>query len=271
MKEFTLVDDLDHPVAVVFSSPQNATSVAVLSHGFGSNKDTTLFVDLQSTLNKCGIAVLRYDYFGHGPEYVTGGGFQVRRDITLTKAVASLRRVVRYCHDEGFLRVALVGSSFGGLLSLVVASQTPNLSALCLRSPVTDPLELWQKRVNDVDLRGWKERGVFQFTGLGELLELNYEFWEDINRYHVLDDAQKIRCPSFVVHGDSDTTVAISHSLALAKILGIDVRVIAGADHRYTSPLHYEEMRAAVAEFLVTQLNNSPRAIPCPEPEKSLV
>lgn len=49
-------------------------------------------------------------------------------------------QAVEFIKQSGHQKIGLVGSSFGGMASIMAASKTPDLSVLALKSPVSDYL-----------------------------------------------------------------------------------------------------------------------------------
>ena len=228
----------------VLSVPPNAKTITILSHGFASSKESQFYKDLEQELNRLGIGTLRYDYYAHGerPEKI--------EDFTLTQAVKTLEDAIAYTRSKGKYDIALLGSSFGGVLSLVVASNDPDIKFLVLKSPVTELKSFWKKRVGEQGLRKWKQEGILHYDALGEKYDLKYGFWEDFQSYDTLDLATKINCPTFIIHGASDSVVPIKQSRDLAKILGTKVKVIEGAGHGYNGPGQYQQMKQEIIDFL---------------------
>ena len=72
MEEVTFLDSKENQILGTISMPEKAESVVIMSHGFTSNKDSKLYVELQNELNKLGIGILRYNYFGRGQPYCKG-------------------------------------------------------------------------------------------------------------------------------------------------------------------------------------------------------
>ena len=250
-----ILDSMDNKVSGILSVPEGASSVVVMSHGLTSSKNSELYKQFQSELNDGRIGTLRYDYYGHGPAYgFSGTGHGVKDDITLSKAVESLRAMVRHIREREDYKIGLLGASFGGLISLVFASQDQNIKALALKSPVTEPIEFWRERIRKKfgkdGLNQWEANGTMHYKDRVEDYDLKYGFWEDLQGYDTLRDARNISCPTLIVHGDSDTYVPISQSFALARVLGKDVKIVKGADHDYSEPGQYSEMKKLIKDFI---------------------
>jgi uncharacterized protein len=254
MEEVKFRDSLGNPVIGTLSIPEHARSVVVISHGFSSSKESRLYPQLESELNALGIGTLRYDYYGHGRAYSQGRKYGVTSDVTLSKCVESLRAAVEYVRLRGDYEVGLFGNSFGGLLSIIVASEDPEIKALVLKSPVTEPKELWSRRLGEKRMREWKETGIIHFNEVGENFELDYGFWLDLQKYDSLDLAQLISCPILIVHGTRDSVVPLSHSQILAEITNAKLKTIKGADHDYADPKEYLSMKRFIVDFFKRRL-----------------
>ena len=250
MEEVTFTDSNGNNFVGTLSIPKQAESITIISHGFTSSKKSKLYVELQDKLNKANIGTLRFDFYGHGKLYCKNSKYKVTKDTTLSKAVESLKAAVKFARSQGDYNICLIGSSFGGLISLIVASQDSNINALALKSPVTEPISFWKRRVEEGGLAKWKKEGILHYNEHGEEFELDYAFWEDLNEYDTFKMAENISCPVLLVHGDSDTVVPIAQSKELAKIIGIKIKIIKGANHGYKSLEQYSEMQNLIVDFI---------------------
>jgi uncharacterized protein len=251
MEEVSFKDSKGNQIIGNLVIPKEAKSVVIISHGFTSNKDKRLYVELQNELTKAGIGTLRYEYYGHGPVYCKDSKYTVAKDITLTKCVDSLKTAISFVRSKGDYNISLMGSSFGGLISLIAASQDSKIQALVLKSSVTEPIEFWKERLDNDIIEKWKQDGVMHYNKRGENLELNYEFWEDLLNYNTFKMAINITCPVLMIHGDSDTVVPIKQSQDLAKIVKTEVNVVKGANHGYATTKQYNEMKKLITDFLI--------------------
>ncbi len=256
MQNIELDDSYGNPVQAILSIPEKAGSIAIMSHGFTSHKNSKLYRDLEGPLNCMGIGTVRYDYFGHGPAYGHQKGYGVSSNTTLSKTSESLKTIVKFVRAQGDYDVGLLGSSFGGLVSLVVASQDPDIKALVLKSSVTEPIRFWRERLGDEKIEKWKKEGIIHVTQDVIEYDLGLEYWKDVQGYDTLTMARNISCPALIIHGEKDACVPISQSYELAKILNAEVSVIEGADHSYTGPGQYERIKLIILDFLVKHLGS---------------
>src|SRR3989338_690882 len=257
MKEkIDIKDKFGHRVSGILSVPKNSSIIVVMSHGFTSNRNTKLYKELQKEFNSRGIGTVRYEYYGHGAAYehrIRG----VSRDITVTKAAESLRTLMKYLRRKGYGRIGLIGSSFGGLLSLVIASDDKMIKFLALKSPVTDPVKFWNESVrgpkNKLIVDEWKKNDIFHYNREGEDYMLKWDFWNDLKNYDADRLAKGVSCPIFLIHGNKDKIVPIKYSKKFAKTTGAKLAIVRGADHHYSKQENYKTMKAAIKNFVLNQ------------------
>lgn len=254
MKDTVFKDAKGNNLLGTLSAPSGAKTMVIMSHGFTSSKESKFYVDCERELNALGIGTFRYDSYGHGPLYCKDSKYGVTADVTLTKSVASLEAAIKYVRDSGDYRIILMGSSYGGLLSLVVAAKDPGIVALVLKSPVIQPLALWNERVGVSGMAKWQQSGVLHYDDLGEKYDLNYGFLEDIKNFDVSAFIKQIKCPIFVVHGDADTVVSIKYTYSFVEESGAELHVVKNAHHGYSTPDQHREMKESLMQFIVNHI-----------------
>ena len=90
----------------------------VLCHGFGGDKEGKLFDCLVDSLNKKGIAVLRFDFNGHGK---SEGNVE---DMTVPNEIEDAKCILRYASSLPWVsEIALGGHSQGGVVSAMTSGQ----------------------------------------------------------------------------------------------------------------------------------------------------
>lgn len=236
MKEKVFFEDEDSNKLCGILSDKGKTSIVVMCHGFSSSKDGKTYLRLEGILNENDISTFRFDFYGHGE---SEGKFE---NITLSKAVKNLLGAISFLKSIGYEKFGLFGSSFGGIVSIIVASQINNLIFLALKSPVSFHLGRLVARNDEKTIKEWKEKG-FIYYDIERQLKLNYSFFKDAEKINAYEFAKRINVPTLIVHGDRDENVPIEQSKGLSRIIeNCELRIIKGADHRYTNPEHFERM-----------------------------
>jgi len=235
----------------ILSNPtsQEEKPIIILCHGFSTSKEGRTYVRLEEILNKHAVSTFRFDFFGHGE---SEGKFE---EITTYEAVDDIQNAIKFLRESGYEKIGLVGSSFGGMASIIEAGKTDDLYVLALKSPVSDYMALIHSRVDEQDIKNWKEKGIIDVTGVdGETRKLYYSFYEEAEKVKAYDGAQKIKIPALIVHGDEDETVPIEQSRKTASLIeNCRLETIEGADHTYSKARHFEKMLDLISEFIVEQ------------------
>lgn len=231
----------------IFSDPtQDKSKLAViLCHGFTSNKDSSKYVALEPILNQEDITTLRFDFYGHGE---SEGKFE---NITISEAVDDILEAITFLEEQGYKKIGLVGSSFGGISSIMAASQSESLAFLILISSVSNYIQLEDMRLSKYALEAWKEDGFIEYD-TERNLRLKYAFYEDAKINIAYDVAKNILIPTLIIHGDKDTEVPVEQGQRLATLIPHNIlEIIPGADHRYTQKEHFKQMIDRVFQFII--------------------
>ncbi|MGD2245201.1 MAG: alpha/beta fold hydrolase [Candidatus Aminicenantes bacterium] len=233
----------------ILSNPTNDQKkpIIILCHGFSTSKDGRTFVRLEEMLNDKEISTFRFDFYAHGE---SEGNFE---EITTSEAVDDVRNSIEFLKKSGYEKIGLVGSSFGGLASILTASQSDDLYLLALKSPVSDYKSMAHTRRSEEEINDWKNKGYIELNNVDEeSRRLNYSFYEDAEKVDAYEAARKIKIPALIVHGDKDETVPIEQSLKTARLIDdCRLEIITGCDHYYSNPEHFEKLLNLISGFIV--------------------
>ncbi|WP_447972902.1 alpha/beta hydrolase family protein [Nitrospira sp. Kam-Ns4a] len=243
-------------VAGLIETPPDASDrIAVLCHGFLSNKNSMTNRTLTALLSERRIATLRFDFFGQGE---SEGPFE---EITVARALGQTLAALDLVADKGYRRIGLVGSSFGGLVAILAAARWPangrRLACLALKCPVPDFPEMLEQEFAQQGLAEWKATDTIpDVTGKLGRLRLRYRFYEDCVRHVAYEPARAITAPTLIVQGDRDEYVPLHQSRRLLEALRAEKRleILPGADHGFTKPEDFRTMTTLVTDWLTAHL-----------------
>ncbi|MFH1420536.1 MAG: alpha/beta fold hydrolase [Candidatus Aenigmatarchaeota archaeon] len=238
----------------ILSDPmENKRTVVILAHGFSSSKESRKYVELEEIFNEKGLATFRFDFYGHGE---SEGKFE---DITISEASDDILFAISFLKKKKYAKIGLVGNSFGGIASIIAASRTRDLFALCLISPVVNYAEHKTKIMTEKALDDWKNKGYTYYIGKnGARLKLNYTFLQDSYKNDGYAASKSINVSTLIVHGDKDKTVPITQSKKASEIIKeCKLEIIKGADHRYTNPKHSGLLIKLVSRFMIEKATSS--------------
>ncbi len=232
----------------ILTKTNNKDWILIMAHGFSSNKNTKNFVKLSEMLDEKDVSTLRFDFWGHGE---SEGKFE---NITISEAVDDILSAITFVKGLGYRKIGLLGSSFGGISSIIASSKTSELSFLALKSPVSDYWEIEREKYTKEELDDWKIEGFKEYEDDGKFMKLRYSFIADLDNNNAYKAAKNIKIPTLIVHGDLDGDVPYSQSQKLVSILSnAQLVTINGANHRYTEGNHAEQMLQVFYSFILAQ------------------
>lgn len=225
--------------------------MAVLCHGFLSSKTSSTNKALTRLLLDRQIATLCFDFFGQGESQ---GPFE---QITTTLAVAQANQAIDLMKEKGYRRLGLMGSSFGGFVATLTASQRTDLACLALKCPVVDFAEELRLEFGEEGLAQWKETDTIpNIMGGPDRIRLRYAFYEDCLRQIAYEPARSITAPTLIVQGDKDEHVPLHQSQQLYDALQVKkhLELLPGADHQFTKREDFLRMTQMIADWLSSHL-----------------
>jgi len=255
-ERLSFFDPQGHRVAAVLTLPPEGTEkIAVLCHGFLSSKTSSTNKALTRALIEHGIGTFCFDFFGQGE---SEGPFE---QVTTTLGVQQAQTAIDLIKHKGYRHIGLMGSSFGGLVSILTASQRTDLACLALKCPVVDFAEELRLGFGADEMTRWKATNTIpNIMGGPDRITLHYAFYEDALRRIAYDPAQSITAPTIIVQGDKDEHVPLHQSRRLYAALRINkhLEMLPGADHQFTKREDFNRMTTILADWLILHLSNLP-------------
>jgi len=202
--------------AVAHLPERTPCSVVVCSHGLLSSKDSSKFVSIGEALSGAGTAAVRFDFSGCGESRTAAAA-----DLLGTRT-RDLLQVLDYVQRQPWAngRIGLLGSSLGGLVSLLAAAFHGHGvgAVVCWATPFD--LHRLERALAE---SGALQRCFPDVSSLGSPLDLS-----------ALSNIGGV----FVIHGRDDDVVPWSDAVAIYRGVGEPRRllIMEGADHRFLDP-----------------------------------
>ena len=192
----------------------------VYLHGLCSSPGSNKRRFLQEKLAPLGVEV-------HAPE-LNVPSFE---GLTITAQVEAVGRFLAALDPPG--KVVFIGSSFGGLVSLLYSQANPDAVArLLLIAPTTRFLGHGLPVLVGTTMDGWKAAGHIEMLHYSDdrIHRLGYQLVEDAATYDY--DKLTVPHPVLIVHGDADEVVPFERSVAWAgRHPNARLLAIPGGDH----------------------------------------
>ena len=228
---FYKVDDAPRPAVVDF-------------HGGPEGQWRGGYLPQAQLLNAIGVNVLLPNVRGS-----TGYGmrYQGLDDRTLRwNGVRDGTEAARYLKGSGLaLRVAAMGGSYGGFMTLAVLVDDPGL---------------WDAGVDVVGIADWHTfflnmppwRGVLRMNEYGDPKGVEAEFLREISPIH---RAATIEAPLLVIHGRNDPRVPVGESIQIAEAVGqSELLIFEDEGHGVATLANQVTANSKILEFLAAHL-----------------
>ncbi|MFA5857524.1 MAG: alpha/beta fold hydrolase [Elusimicrobiota bacterium] len=216
------------------SRPSKVPAI-LMCHGFTGNKSEAhmLFTKFARRLAKQGVAVLRIDFRCSGD---SEGDF---KDMTITGEITDAVEGINFLKTLSGVdtnRIGIMGLSLGGFVTFMTANKLPEIVKYAvLWSAVADPkfiLTRTPQVTEDIRRKGYHLRAGNALTK---------PFIDDIYQFPAIHTMPAYTSPVLVVHGDNDKSIPLTHAGMYARHFKhngnlFEMKVIAGADHTYSSP-----------------------------------
>jgi pimeloyl-ACP methyl ester carboxylesterase len=215
--------------------------------GFRSDMTGDKATSLAAFCAERGLAMLRFDYSGHG---ASSGNFL---DGTIGAWAADALAAVDTLTTG---KLILVGSSMGGWIALLTALARPDRMAALIgiaAAPDFTQRLMW-------DAMAPPERAVLERDGVlhvpsqyGDPTPITLALIRDGARHQVLTGRVPIRCPVRLLHGQADPDVPWELALEIARQVetpDVHVTLVKDGDHRLSRPADLALLRQTVAALL---------------------
>lgn len=208
-KERVMIDGDHGKLQAVIQKPElrqgERCPMVVCCHGFGGSKDEIQFTLIADSLQKQGIASIRFDFNGHGE---SEGDF---KDMTVPNKINDAKKVIEYVRGLSYVsKVALVGHSQGGVVASMTAGElAENISAVVLLAPAAvlrdDAIRgsIMGKTFNPLDPPAYVEMWG------GNKLGANYI--KTAFSLPIYETAAKYQGPALIIHGNADRVVPYTY------------------------------------------------------------
>ncbi|GGH18395.1 alpha/beta hydrolase [Mucilaginibacter phyllosphaerae] len=167
-------------------------------------------------------------------------------DNTFSFELEDLKLVIDFaCGGSAIPRVKqvyLIGHSMGGGISIIKTAEDKRIAKLVTMAAISGFYNLWPKEAE----KQWRLQGVMYMKNsrTGQNMPYKSSLLQDLDnnpeRLDIPLKASEITQPWLIIHGDSDTSVPLSHAVQLHKAQpNAELVIIPDADHVFNATHPY--------------------------------
>lgn len=231
---------------------KDSKGVVFIMHGNGGSKRQALMQVSKESFSKNKITCVLFDATNTFGE--SEGKYE---NATLTQYYEDLEDVIAWAKTQDFYKEPyyLVGHSLGGSSTILRSIKKPQevKSVFPICSVVSGDLVLNQK-FGEEKLRQWKEQGFLTwYSKSGEKTKtLNYTYVNDVKKYDLIKQANKIKTNMHFFVGEKDITTPPEHVKLLFDKISCKKTfdVIKKMPHAPKTTKGLEELRKKMNEYI---------------------
>ncbi len=246
-----------------YQETQEPLPVVIFCHGYKGFKDWGAWNLMGSAFAKAGFLFIKFNYSHNGgtveepidfPDLDAFSKNNYSMEVRETKLVLDWIENSQLPVDK--TKINLIGHSRAGGITTIVTANDPRVSKLITLAGVADYAERFP---SGKALEEWKEKGVMYVKNGRTQQDMPhlYQFFEDFKHNEealtILKQAQKIKQPHLILHGDNDEAVSINDAHKLHEAspysqlkLIRDANHVLGASHPWNEDRLPEDLRQAV-------------------------
>jgi pimeloyl-ACP methyl ester carboxylesterase len=214
--------------------PSASTKIVILCHGFTFNKieHNRIFVETARALAERQYNALRFDFYGSGD---SEGDFA---DTLFSSNIQNIIDVVRWCRQQGYGEIALLGISMGAAAAICSVKDV-DIHALVTWSAVPDMKKLFETKIGPLEALN---ASIDQYEYEGWLIKP--AFLHDALKYDIEEELSQITVPKMIVQGTGDDDLFVDGFQRFREIVlpPAYFMEIPQADHAYQKPAHRRQV-----------------------------
>jgi pimeloyl-ACP methyl ester carboxylesterase len=246
MEKITIKNRKNQNIIILLEKINNQKGLAFIMHGLGGFKEQDHIKTFADAFIDKNYTVVRFDTTNTFGE--SDGDYQ---NATITNYYDDLEDVIKWAENQDWYQepFVLAGHSLGGISTALYSEKYPEKVKGVAPISLVISGKLWFENKDEDFIKKWKKEGTWNkgesASKPGTMKILKWEFAEDVMRYDVLRDVDKLTMPVLLIVGENDTTTPLAQQeLLYDRLLDKkEIHIIKGAEHTFRKKKHLEKIR----------------------------
>ncbi len=222
-----------------------STMGVIFCHGLFSTKDGYKITRLADSIVSAGFTLMTFDFSFAGE---SEGDIS---NLSILQEVDDLRCAIDFFTVFGINRLHLMGSSFGGAVSVLYAARPHRTveSLITIATPVDLAGLVSEMGITDID--SLPDDGITVVQGI----TLNNRFFKEIKQVDMIEAVRKITIPVLIIHGEGDSVVSVDNAESIHEECPSFTKqvIIKDGDHNLTEKRFLEALELSIVNWLTSQ------------------
>lgn len=244
MRHHTILRQNGYEIPCISAIEGQEKTVCIISHGFGSSKESVTARMLLESLPKAGIGAIAFDFPAHGSSPVDGD------QLRIETCMQDLADVEEYVHTAApGAEVVYFSSSFGAYINLqYLSSGRGKGEKSFLRSAAVNMPELFL-HPTEAEQAELDQTGFLMLEEYARPIKLTAAFLKDLASHNLFQCNQMGGDKICMIHGEADETILVQHARRFADQFRIPLTIVPGGDHSLSVPGAPEQVLALALCF----------------------
>lgn len=250
MKKETILSKNNYNISCLNGICGSEKIVVIISHGFGSSKESPTALAMAEALTSRGIGAFAYDFPGHGESPV--GGEMLRIENCLDDLAAVEEHVSRLAPEA---EIMYFSSSFGAYINLIYLAKRPHKGRKSfLRAAAVNMPGIFRDGETPELKKQLNEQGYFILDeDCVRPLKITKGFCDDLEAHDVFSLYKpgliKSEVKIAMIHGDADESASFEDARQFAIQAGASLTIVEGGSHRLMGPGQMELVLETAIKF----------------------
>jgi pimeloyl-ACP methyl ester carboxylesterase len=212
-------------VGKIYKKEPSSKEGLIFAHGLFSSKNSHKVVQMAPSFVDAGFTFCAFDFSFAGD---SDGDFS---DLSLLQEVDDLDRAVQFFKSYGLESIHLLGSSVGGVVTILYASKTKEkISSISVIAPPYHLTPFIERIANIDDINKLPDKGM---TSISEIF-INNSFFKEFKNINLRKSIKKISIPTMIIIGSNDELIPLDSIKEMQNTLKVENKLVVIDDGDHT-------------------------------------